>query len=358
MDDPADVEAVPNTARLWRRVRMRPLESYSRVILGGMAILVISVSIGAALTVKSMGMGFTRYTAEFLQAASLAPGDYVSYAGIPVGNVTSVRLVGDHVEVRMRVRDGIQLRENARAAIKMTTVLGSQYVELRNAGEGQLSNRTIDLSRTEVPYDLQQTLSDSATTFEQVDAESIASSLTVLTKQLRGLPEVIPQAMQNIQTLSSVMARRRSQLGTLLSSTEKLTNTLHGQQQDIGKMITEGRDLLGEFVTRQESFHVMMQAIGKLVDMLRKVTVEDRAALDALIVNTKKFTDLLGQHDDLFRDILQVMAVSSRNATNALGTGNALDLYAPNGILIDSWMCAIAGRAKQFNLPEYFKDCR
>jgi len=25
---------------------------------------------------------------------------------------------------------------------------------------------------------------------------------------------------------------------------------------------------------------------------------------------------------------------------------------------IDSWMCAISGRAKQFGMIEYFKDCK
>jgi hypothetical protein len=30
----------------------------------------------------------------------------------------------------------------------------------------------------------------------------------------------------------------------------------------------------------------------------------------------------------------------------------------PNGILVDSWMCAISGRAKQFELAEYYKDCK
>jgi hypothetical protein len=29
-----------------------------------------------------------------------------------------------------------------------------------------------------------------------------------------------------------------------------------------------------------------------------------------------------------------------------------------NGIVVDSWMCAISGRAKQFGMIPYFKDCK
>ena len=42
----------------------------------------------------------------------------------------------------------------------------------------------------------------------------------------------------------------------------------------------------------------------------------------------------------------------------ATGSGNAADVFLPAGIFVDSWMCALSGRARQFNLVEYFKDCQ
>jgi hypothetical protein len=49
--------------------------------------------------------------------------------------------------------------------------------------------------------------------------------------------------------------------------------------------------------------------------------------------------------------------VALRNFANATGSGNAADVFLPAGIFVDSWMCALSGRARQFNLVEYFKDC-
>ncbi|AMW22097.1 MULTISPECIES: MlaD family protein [Mycobacteroides] len=343
---------------VWQRISRRPVETYNKVWLGAIALAVIGALIGAMLLVKFVGVGYRHYTAEFLQAASLQPGANVSYAGVPVGNVTSVELAGDHIEVGMRVRDDITLRKEAKASIKITTILGNQYVELRNGGEGTLPDRRIDLAHTEVPYDLQATLQDATATFEQVDADKIAESTAILGKQLEGLPAVLPQAMQNIQTLSSVISHRRDQLGTLLASTELVTGTLRRQQGDIGKLIIQGRDLLGEFVSRQASFHAMMRAVTELVNVLSKIVVKDRRAVDALIADVKTFSTLIGGHEDLFRSLLQVTAVAARNVTNLTGYGNALELSAPSGIAVDSWMCAISGRAKQFNMIPYFKDCQ
>nr|CRL70902.1 Mce family protein Mce5C [Mycolicibacter nonchromogenicus] len=47
-----------------------------------------------------------------------------------------------------------------------------------------------------------------------------------------------------------------------------------------------------------------------------------------------------------------------RGATNATGYGPGIEFFAGNGLLMDAWMCAISGRAKQFGMIEYFKDCK
>jgi hypothetical protein len=76
------------------------------------------------------------------------------------------------------------------------------------------------------------------------------------------------------------------------------------------------------------------------------------------LTNLRVLSDMLGQHDDLLRSTLQSGPVALRGLANATGTGNAVDVNAVNGLLIDSWMCAISGRAKQFGMIQYFKDCK
>ena len=96
------------------RKRRRPLESYSKPWLGTIAIAVVAVLIGAMLLVKAAGVGYRHYTAQFLQAAALQAGNPITVAGIQVGEVTSMKLVGDQVEAglkrsrRRRTRQGLQ----------------------------------------------------------------------------------------------------------------------------------------------------------------------------------------------------------------------------------------------------------
>jgi phospholipid/cholesterol/gamma-HCH transport system substrate-binding protein len=201
-------------------------------------------------------------------------------------------------------------------------------------------------------------LKDATTTFEQVDSDRFAQSLTVLGKQLEGMPAVVPQAMKNIHQLSSIIAVRRDQLGQLLLNTEKVTNTLRRQQAGIGNLINQGQDLLGQFVARRAVFHAMMQSLTTLVDTMNQLVVNDRSGLDSLIRDMKDFTGLMAQHDDLLGNLLQISPIFFREAANLTGEGNAVNFNANNVPLIDSWMCAISGRAKQFGMIEYFKDCK
>ena len=144
----------------------------------------------------------------------------------------------------------------------------------------------------------------------------------------------------------------------MLKTMDLVTTTLRRQQSSIGSMVRQGQELLGEFVMRRAAFHAMVQSLTSLVTVLDSTIVEDRPKLEALLTDIKRLSGLLAQRDDMLRNILQSAPVALRGVANASGTGNALDTTFTNGLVIDSWMCAISGRAEQFSMIEYFKDCK
>ena len=341
-----------------QRWRSRPLETYNRTMLGFIALTVVTVLVAISLFVKLLAFGYTNYTAEFAQAASLRPGNAITVAGIEVGNVASMKLAGDHVEAVLKVRNDVSLGRDTVAVIKVMSILGSRYLALIPDGPGSLPDKTINLAHTLVPYDLQSALEDSTTTFEQVDSDKFAQSLATLGQQLDGLPAILPQAMANLHTLATITAGRRDQIGTLLKSTQRVANTLRAQQAGLGNLIEQGQDLIGQFVARQAAFHGMLAGLTSLAAGLDKIVVNDRPMLDDMLNTLHQLSAMVGEHDDLFRNLLQVAPVPLRNLTNAMGYGPSVEFYTANGLAIDSWLCAISGRAKQFGMIEYFKDCK
>lgn len=339
------------------RILRRPIENYGKARLGAVAIAAIVAVLAAALGLSSLGIGKTSYEAQFAQAAGLSRGDLVTVAGVHVGTVTGLALEGDHVKVTMDVDSHVHLGPGTQASIKLTTLLGSHYVELRPGGVGDLPQRRIALSHTEVPYDLQQALQDATATFEAVDAEKIAQSLTTLADQVRGAPEILPEALRNVERLSSVIAERRDQVGSLLTNAQQVTDLIGRQQQSLGVLVKQGHLLMGDLAARRQLIVRLLGATTKLVNRLRPVLIGDRHQIDQLIANVNGMVQSLGKNDALFRNILQVMPLPLRNFTNATGNGDEFDFTSTGGDLLDEFMCGISARAPQFNLPQYFKDC-
>ncbi|MGE2692811.1 MCE family protein [Mycolicibacterium pulveris] len=340
------------------RTRLRrPIESYSTLRLGVIAVAVIALVLGGALGLERLGLGRDVYVAEFAQAAGLSAGDQVTVAGVRVGRVKSLRLAGDHVAVSLEIDRGTHLGSATRAAVKLTTLLGARYVDVQPAGSKELPQNRIPLSQTEVPYDLQSALQDATTTFEAVDAAKIAKSMTTLSTQLEGAPEVLPQALDNIKHLSSVIEGRRDQIYDLLHSTKQVAELLGKQQRSLGLLMTQGREVLADLEARKEMVVRLIDATTKLVNQLRPVLVDDRQRIDELLGNLDGMLSAVGRNDALLRSTLQLMPVTIRNFANATGNGNEFDFTSSGGTMIDSWMCAISGRAEQFNLPPYFGDC-
>lgn len=340
--------------------RSRTLEERNTAVIGTIALLTLTAVIVASTALSSMHLGKRTYTAEFLQGASLRAGDEVSIAGVPVGVVSATKLAVNRVIVTMKLDTVVRLGADTKAAIKLTTVLGSRYVELRPKGGGTLADDRIPLAHTSVPYDLQKLLSDSTTTFEDVDAEKFATSMHTLSQQLTGVPAVLPDALSNVKDLSAIISERRDQISDLLRNTASVAKILGGQRDDLAALVVQGRELTGEIVRRRASVERLLQAATTLITTAEGVIGTDSAHIDKLLADLQQFTSMLGDHDALLRNLFQIMPVAMRNAANATGSGPFLDFMLPGGLMVDSWMCAISGRAEQWKWPEryqYFKDC-
>lgn len=344
-----------------RFTRLRPtgpVESWSSLRLGLAGVAVMVVIVLAVMVISSINLSRKEVTAEFAQAAEVRSGDQVTLAGIPVGEVAGLELAGDRVLVRMKVDRDLHLGADTQASIKLTTLLGARYIAILPSERGSLEDNRIPLANTHVPYDLQDALGDATKTFEQVDAVEIAAAMTTLNEQLDGTPEIVPEAVANAGALAEIVAARRAQLGDLIRGTERITESIRTQRATIGSLMTRGNQLMTEVNTRRTAIAGMFEATTALIDQLKKIVVDDQPELQQLIDDLDSMLASIAANDDLLRNTLEVAPIPVRNFTNASGTGNYVSFIGPAGVLIDSWMCALSGRAEQIGAQPYFEDCR
>ena len=70
------------------------------------------------------------YRTSFKSIPGLKVGDPVRLAGVDIGTVKEIRVVGARVEVALRVKPGTPVKTDSIATIKLTSLLGTNFVDL------------------------------------------------------------------------------------------------------------------------------------------------------------------------------------------------------------------------------------
>ena len=97
-------------------------------ILGIVALAILSLSLGKLSLFPSPG--YTLY-ASFDNISGLKTGDEVQLAGVQVGKVVDIGIKDYRARVALRVNEGVQIDDQAIAAIKTSGIIGEKYVSIQ-----------------------------------------------------------------------------------------------------------------------------------------------------------------------------------------------------------------------------------
>jgi virulence factor Mce-like protein len=165
------------------------------------------------------------YTLELADSVGLQPGNDVSIAGIRVGHVTGVKVVGDKVVVTVDVEAGQRLGDATTASVELATLLGTKYVALVPAGDAPLTG-AIPLSRTSVPFELPALLTQLGSSAGTFDQETIQKALATLTETMHAVQPSLQPLLDGLAQLSTTVAGKDKQLGSLLTASKTVTASL------------------------------------------------------------------------------------------------------------------------------------
>ncbi len=97
-------------------------------ILGIIALAILSLSLGKIPLFPAPG--YTLYAA-FDNISGLKTGDQIQLAGVQVGKVVNIGIKDYRARVALRVNQGVQIDDDAIAAIKTSGIIGDKYVSIQ-----------------------------------------------------------------------------------------------------------------------------------------------------------------------------------------------------------------------------------
>jgi phospholipid/cholesterol/gamma-HCH transport system substrate-binding protein len=312
------------------------------VVTGAAGVLVLALVVVGAFFADALPLpGGTTYSADFREAAGLREGDEVRLAGLKIGEVRSVALRGDHVQVGFRVHD-VRLRDRSRAEIRIKTLLGQKYLAVDSEGDAELDpDDPIPTERTLSPYDVVQAFEGLSTTLGRIDTAQLATSFDVLSQTFENSPENVRATLAGLSALSRTISSRDERLAALLGSTRRISGALAARAEQFETLLADGNLLLAEVRDRREAVAALLTGTRDLSTHLSGLVEENTAALRPALDRLGAVADVLQRNQDDLDRGLRLAAPYYRLVGGVVGSGP----------WVDSWICGLVP------VPQQRRDC-
>jgi phospholipid/cholesterol/gamma-HCH transport system substrate-binding protein len=95
-------------------------------------------------------------TAKFISVTGLRDGNPVDIMGIEVGQVEKITMDQENQQavVKMKIKKGIKIYDDAIASIKTEGLMGDQYISIDPGGSGTLLGPNGTITETQAPVDI------------------------------------------------------------------------------------------------------------------------------------------------------------------------------------------------------------
>jgi phospholipid/cholesterol/gamma-HCH transport system substrate-binding protein len=312
---------------------MKPFRERNPVVIGAVSIAVLALLFVAAFRAQDLPLigGGDTYYAEFEESGGLKVNDEVRLAGVRVGKVNSIELDGGKVRVGFQIKTDADMGDETRAAIKVKTILGSMFLSIEPAGDGELEEEdTIPVERTSSPYDVVDAFTGLAETSADIDTDQLAASLTTLADLTRNTPEEFRDALEGVSALSEVVASRDEEINTLLESLRRVSTVLDARDEDIIGLMRDADVLFRALLERRDAIHNILVSTVTLSRELTALVRQSRADLKPALQHLESVLAVVNKNEDNLDRSLELMAPFYRVFANVFGNGPWWDTYIAN----------------------------
>jgi phospholipid/cholesterol/gamma-HCH transport system substrate-binding protein len=311
----------------------RPFREQNQVTIGVVGLTVIGLIMLAAFRAQDLPLigGGLKYSAQLSEAGGVKPNDEIRVAGVRVGQVRKVELVGSHVRVDFVVDRGVRLGDETGAEVKLKTLLGQKYIRLIPKGDGQLAEGSeIPLARTISAYDVVDAFSDLADTTERIDTDQLAKALDTLSTTFANTPEEVRASLTGLSRLSRSIAARDAQLKKLLQHSEVVTKVLADRNKELITLLRDGNKVFQAVQARRALIHQLLVSTQALSAQITALVRENRKDLAPTLQKVNGVLATLLANQQSLDASLKALAPFVRVFTNTLGTGPWFDTYVQN----------------------------
>ncbi|MBW8486354.1 MCE family protein [Actinomadura parmotrematis] len=277
----------------WRRAFTRSFRDRDPVAISLVTIPVLAALVLAAYAYGTLGLGQGGYAVSgvFAGTGGLQKGSEVQLAGVTVGKVTRIEpdFRNGHIVVTWKVDSGVRLGTGMHADIRLSNLLGGQYVKLSGPVAAPYlkglpdARRRIPLERTSIPYTLSDTLGGASNVAGRLDAASVDRLLTEAAKVKLPSQQETARMLADLRKVSTALNASFPQVAAIIANSDKLTATLASKDEQLAQLLRYGDTLLKELARRRDDLAAALGGGSRVVKTLDTTLAAHQKQLNTVL---------------------------------------------------------------------------
>jgi phospholipid/cholesterol/gamma-HCH transport system substrate-binding protein len=322
----------------------------NQVVIGVISAAVIAAGVFFALF---MTQGFFEagheVTAQFRDAAGVAPGDHVLAAGVRVGQVDSVELNDEEGVVDVTFVVEGELPADTRARISIQNLLGRRQLHLvAGADWGELlqDGSMIPVERTSTPIDVPQYGEESERFAREGDQDALQQIVTALADITEDKRDEVSDLIDGLGRIARVIHEQKDELQGTLDGAERFFAAFRDRDEEIVQIVDAFGSTLEMLVEQRPEIERLLNNVGDANHLLADIVSEERLVIDSVLT---ELHEAMAVVDDTQVDIAHFFAVAPVVLEGFASVG-----YDTDGSDTPYWLNMHASQAGAISYDWYF----
>jgi len=183
-----------------------------------------------------------------------------------VGKFERVSLGDKNVQVTLDVDSKVHIGDATRVKVQLLTAVGGYFVSLIPGGKVTDDSSTIAADRVSVPYTIADTLQELPRITDNVNGKPIDQSLQQVADGLSQANPSIRNAIDGLQTLSTVMDDQKVQVRSILDMANEYLTTFDNSRDFVFELVRKVNIALSQYYTYRAGFSQAYKGLGGVLE--------------------------------------------------------------------------------------------
>jgi phospholipid/cholesterol/gamma-HCH transport system substrate-binding protein len=300
----------------------------SKVLRFGLfAAVCISLTVYIGATIANVQTGSTYHlSATFGDVTGLGAGDPVKLAGVPVGQVTSVKLVVGQALVGMAIKTSVKVPSDTQVAVRWRNLIGQRYLSLVPGRSPTMLAPGSHITNTTSVVDLGAVVNELGPLVGQISPQQLDDVFTSLDQALNGNEGNADALVADLNGVLATLAQRNGTISQLLTDYKTITGTLATRDSQIGTMVDNLALLSQAFADNTQLLDSSLTQLSGLSTGLDQLLTTSGSQLKTVVDNLSVLTGILHARVGSLEDALHNLPPALQALFAATSRGGFLDV--------------------------------